>query len=201
MLDVGEPALGAVAALLGARGFGARFADRFERGARGLVGVGERRSRLRPAGRRRRGAPPVAVSISPISAWRCAANFSGAWSSSVRSVGRFLGALPDGGDLRRGVVLALAPGLRVRRRSPAAGGWRARPCARSSALRRAPRRARAVARDRSLTCGELGFDLGGGRQRGERLLRFAARRDCLVAAGAWCAAAPPAAPRCAPRCG
>ena len=70
VLDIGEPALGAVAALFGAGRVGAGFADRFERGARGLIGRGERRSRLRPGGRRRRGGPPSAVSISPISAWR-----------------------------------------------------------------------------------------------------------------------------------
>ena len=55
--DVGEPALGALEALLGARGFLARGAHGFERGARGAVGLGERVLGLAQAGRRRRGAP------------------------------------------------------------------------------------------------------------------------------------------------
>ena len=65
VLDVGEPALGAVAAFLGAGGFGARFADRFERDARGLVGCGEvvSASASRSAAARR---AAVARSISPI---------------------------------------------------------------------------------------------------------------------------------------
>ena len=84
MLDIGDAALGGVVAFLAARGFGARFADRFERDARRLVGFGKigLRGGKRSAASRR---SPVAVSISPISDWRWLSNFCGAFSSSVRS--------------------------------------------------------------------------------------------------------------------
>ena len=41
VFDIGEPALCGIAALFAARRFGARFADGFECGARGLVGFGQ----------------------------------------------------------------------------------------------------------------------------------------------------------------
>ena len=47
MFDVGEAALGAIAAFLSARGFGAGFADRLKRGARGFIGGGKVRFSLR----------------------------------------------------------------------------------------------------------------------------------------------------------
>ena len=67
VLDIGEPAPGAVAAFLGAGRFGAGLADGFERGARRLVGRGELGFALgqRSAAARR---AAVAVSISPIRA-------------------------------------------------------------------------------------------------------------------------------------
>ena len=67
------------------------------------------RSRLRPAGRRRRGARPSAVSISPIRPAR--------FGEFLRRIFQFVAlglrlgaALADGDDLRRGAFLALAPG-------------------------------------------------------------------------------------------
>ena len=84
MLDIGEPARGGFVAFLAAGGFGARFADRFERRARGLIGFGKLGLGF---GQTVGGgaALAVAVSISPIKACRWAANFCGALISSARS--------------------------------------------------------------------------------------------------------------------
>ena len=138
--DVGEPALGALEAFLGAGEFLARGAGRFERGAGVAVGFGQRVLGLLPGGRRRRGArlPPWRLRRSgpcasrrkpaarfPVRrgrAWprRCAAR---AWRS---------------GCARRRAARSSRP---CRRRAPRAACRRVPPRARSPAARRAPRRA------------------------------------------------------------
>ena len=77
----------------------------------------------------------VAVSISPISAWRWLANFSGALTQFGAFVGRFSRALLERRDLRRGVVLAFVPGLPLGGDGVQGGDWQARLRARSPALR------------------------------------------------------------------
>ena len=106
----------------------------------------------------------VAVSISPISAWRWPANFSGAFVSSVRSRRASSDTLADGGDLRRGAVLALAPGR-------ALGGDRLQAAIRKLGLARDRLRLDphfgergAVARNRLVDLGELRFKIGGRRR-------------------------------------
>ena len=89
------------------------------------------------------------------------------------------------GDLRGGIALALVPGraLAGDRLQPAIGEFGlARDRLRfDRALRRARRGRLAIV---VVDLGELGFEIGGGGQRRERLLRFAARGVGLVAAGA-----------------
>ena len=192
VLDVGEPALGGVAALLAARRFGARFADRFERGARGLVGfgkVGSRPAASRSAAARR---AAVAVSISPISAWRWSANFCGAFFSSVRSLRRpprcaapmvaiWVAALS-----LRSFQACRSAAIACSRRS-ASSASRAIACASTRTSASAPR----SLRDHVVDRGELGFELGGGGQRGERLLVASRGRRSLRRGRRRSAPAPP----------
>ncbi len=114
VLDVGEAALGGLAALLGAGRLGARFAHRFERRARGLVGVGEAglglRERVgRRAARRGRGFDLADQGLTlGREALRRAFELS--------ALGACLGAaLLDGRDMRCGVVLAFVPVLALGR--------------------------------------------------------------------------------------
>ena len=108
MLDVGAPAGGAVAAFFGAGGFRARFADRFECSARGLVGGGERGFAFRQAigggAAAGRGCLDFADQRLPL---------GGEFLRrlvELGALGRCLfGALTDGLDLCCGLVLALAP--------------------------------------------------------------------------------------------
>ena len=144
----------------------------------------------------------VAVSISPISALPLLGEFLPArLSSSARSVVGLGAALADGGDLRRGAVAALAPFGALGGDRLQAAARQARPRARSPAPRPALRRSalRSPAMT-SLTAVELGFDVGGGRQRGERA--SASSRAAWLRRG-WrrCAPSPRRAPRRAPRCG
>ena len=111
MFDISAAAVGRVVALLGAGGFGAGFADCFKREPRRLVGLGEIGFGLRqivgggaPLGRRRldlrRSAIAVRLRIFPARV-----------DNSARSFAASSAALLDGGDLRRGAVLAFIPGL------------------------------------------------------------------------------------------
>ena len=160
-------------------------------------------SAVSPSARRSAAArrPAVAVSISPISAWRWAANFSGAWSSSARSVVACFGALADGFDLCGGLVLALAPfGAFADDRLQATVGELgiARDRLRFDAHLG---ERRAVLCDVLVDLRESRLELGRRRQRIERVLRFRARRRLPRRGRRRCAAAPLAAPRRARRCG
>ena len=88
------------------------------------------------------------------------------------------------GDLRRRAAVALVPRLAfgLDRLQPVIGQF---DFARGR-LRFDPQfgAGAALASDHFVDRRELGFDLGGGRQCGERLFRFAARGLSLVAAGA-----------------
>ena len=108
VLDVGEAPPGAVAAFLGARRFGAGFADGFQRGPRRLVGLGELGLGFRQAvggGAARRGRRFDLADQRR--------TLAGEFLRRVFEFGAlglgFFGALADGDDLRRGVVLALVP--------------------------------------------------------------------------------------------
>ena len=176
--DVGKPALGALEAFLGARGFGARVADRFERGARVLVGFGEL-----VLGRRQ----PVGIGAArgcgglDLADQRLA--LAGEFLRRVRQFGAvalgFLDALPDGGDLGRGAVAALVPAGRSAAiacsRRPASSASRTIACGSARTSASAPRSRGDVVVDR----GELGFELGGRRQRGKRRGRLRAGRRSL----------------------
>ena len=97
---------------------------RFERGARGAVGVG--RARSRPSARRSAAARRAvsAVSISLISARRFSSNTRGASSSSARSLLASATAGVEGRDLRGRAVVAVAPGLPLGGDRLRAGGRR-----------------------------------------------------------------------------
>ena len=110
VFDVGAAADGGIVALLGAGGFGARFADRFERSARRLVGLGKIGfGRRQPVG----GGAALGRRGLDLADQRLA--LGGEFFRRVGEFGAlargFFAALLDGGDLRRGAVLALAPGL------------------------------------------------------------------------------------------
>ena len=110
MLDVGKPAPRGLVTFLPARGFGARFADRFERDARRLVGFGEFGfGRGEPIGR----GAPVGRRLLNGANQRLA--FGGEFLRRIFEFrtfrSRFLRALIQRGDLRRRIVAALAPGL------------------------------------------------------------------------------------------
>ena len=110
MLDIGDAALGGVVAFFAARQFRARFADGLERDARRFVGFGKigfRRGEPVGGGAALAGRgldladQRLALAFEPL---RCA--------FELGALGRRLVvALDDDVDLRRRIVLALAPGL------------------------------------------------------------------------------------------
>ena len=113
----------------------------------------------------------------------------------------FFGALSDGDDLRRGIVLALVP-------AGAFGGDRLQPAVGQFGIARDRLRfdadlgeRGAVLGDDVVDLGEPGFEIGGGRQRVKRGFGLVARRRWPRRGRRWCVAAPLSAPRCAPRCG
>ncbi len=182
MLDLGEPSLGAVAALLGARRFRARFADRLERRARGLVGGSE-----------------LGLGCCELIGGGAACHCRGldlgdqrlplfgeffrrAFEFGALVPGLF-SALSDDSDLGGGAIFPLLPGgaLAGDCLQPAVGKL---GLARDR-LRLAPdlgERA-AVAGDHFFDVGELAVEIGGRRQGGECCLGFMAPRHRLVAAG------------------
>ena len=181
--EIGEPALGGVAAFLAAGGFGARFADRFERGACDLVGFGKL-----VLG----GGEPVGIGAArggggiDLTDQRLA--LGSEFFRRARQFGAlargFLDALADGRDLGLGVVLALVPGLPFLGNGlqPAAGklGF-----AHDRLRLDADFGERAAVRgDDVVDGGELGFEIGGHRQGGKRRRRFALAGKRFVAAGA-----------------
>ena len=113
MFDVGEAALGAVAALLGAGCFGAGFADRFERRARRLVGCGElgfaRRQTV--GGRAARGRRRLDLADQGLA---LGGEFLRRGVEPGPLAACLLVALFDGDDLRGGVVLRARPKPRAR---------------------------------------------------------------------------------------
>ena len=126
----------------------------------------------------------MAVSISPISAWRWPANFSGALAKLGALVRRLLDALADGRDLGRRGVLAFVPGLPLFGDclQPAAGklGF-----AHDRLGLDADFGERAAIRgDDLVDRGELGFEIGRHRQGGKRRRRFALAGQRFVASGA-----------------
>ena len=170
MLDVGEPALGAVAAFLGARGFGAGFADRLERGARRLSASASSRLGLRQpvGGGAARGGRRFDLADQRLA-------LSGEFLRRVTEFGplasRLFGALADRGDLSRGAGLAFLPGRRF-------GGDRLQPAVGEFGFARdrlgfdAHLGERgAVAVDHVVDRRKFGLEIGGGGQGGERLLR------------------------------
>ncbi len=170
--EIGEPASRAFVALLGARGLGARFAQDFERGARGLVGLGKF-----VLGR----GQTVGGGTAPgLGGFDFADQIAALFGKDLRRILK-LGALLcrllrtrlDGGDLGGGVVVALAPAFAFDADGlqPAVGKL---GLARDRLRLGAQFRQRAaLVRDLALNSSELGFEIGGGRQRGER--RFASR--------------------------
>ena len=146
---------------------------RFERGARGAVGLGERVLGLRPAGRRRRGAPlrrsrsrrSARVRFSANSRGRIVeagalglgfldARLRASRSARRRPRARSLQPCAVGGDRRR----AGAPAISASRASACASARTSASCARWPSI--SPR-----------TAASLRLDLGGRRQRGERVAR------------------------------
>ena len=184
VLDIGEPALGALAAFLGARGFGARLADRFERAARRLVGLGELGLGLRQpigggAASAGRGLDLADQRVALVGEFlRRVGRARCARAALPRCAGRWWRSAPRRSSLRS-LQAARSAAIACRRRS-ASSASRAIACAST----RTSASAAAVARDRLVDRGEPAFELGGGRQRGERRLRVAARGVRFVAAGA-----------------
>ena len=181
--DVGEPALGALEALLGARQLLARGAGRFERGAGVAVGLGQRvLGFLQAIGAGARGRLPRSAT-SPISALRFSAKTCGAFSSSARS--RLASAMRCSSvaiwvraPSRRSFQPALSAG---ERREPPVGQFR---LAHDRLLLGAHLgELGALAGDVVAHGGELGFEIGGGRQRGQRALGLGLGGARLVAAG------------------
>ena len=183
MFDVGQAALGAVAAFLGACRLSAGFADRFERDPGGFVGLCQLRFRLRKAvgGRAARGRGGLDLADQGLT-------LAGELLRRVVELGplgpRLSGALPDGGDLRGGVVLALVPGR-------ALAGDRLQPAIRKLGIASDRLRfdthlgkRRAVPRNVVVDPGEFGFEIGGGRKRGERFLSLLACGGRLIVTGA-----------------
>ena len=180
--------------------FGARFADRFERGARGLVGGGKSGFALRQAvgGGAAAGGRRLDLADQRLA-------LGGEFLRRLIELGPLglclLRALADGFDLRRGVVFAFVPfGTFARDRLQAAIGE-------LGFARDRLRFDTHFGKRRAILCyvfidlGQLGLKLGGGRQRVQRACRFLARRRPLRRGRRRCAAALLSAPRCAPRCG
>ena len=183
MLDVGQPPLGAIAAFFGARGLGAGFADRLQRGARRPVGRGKFALGLRQpvGGGAARGGRGFDLADQRLA-------LSGEFLRRVTEFGplasRLFGALADRGDLSRGALFAFLPAHRFGgdRPQPAVGEFGfARDCLGFDA--HLGKRV-AVAVDHVVDGREFCFEIGGGGQGGERLLRVMARGHRLVASGA-----------------
>ena len=200
MFDVGKPTLGAVAAFLRSRGLGAGFADRFKRGARGLVGGGKVRFSF---------GQPVGGGAA------CTGRGLDLTDQGLTLFGEFLrrvaefaalafcfrGALGDRGDLRRGFVLPLIPVLALDRDrlQPTVGklGFAGNGLRLDAHF---GERA-AISRDLFVDLGKLSFEIGRVRQFGERFLRVAARRRRLRRDRRWSAAWPRLMPISALHCG
>jgi hypothetical protein len=119
MLDIAKPTPGGIVALFAARGFGTRFADRFERKARRFVCLAKLSlGRRQPVGR---GAAPGGGGFD-VADQRL--TLAGKFLRRVLQFGAFAlclcGALAESGDLRRGVAVTLVP-------LPAFGGDRGEP--------------------------------------------------------------------------
>ena len=192
MGEIGEPAFCGVAAFVAAGGFGARFADCFERRARNLVGLGQVvLGGGEPVGiGAARGGGGLDLADQRLALGREFFRRARQFGALVRG---FLDPLPDGRDLGLGVVLALVPGLPLfgDGLQPAAGK-----------LGFAHDRLRfdadfgeraAVGGDDVVDRSELRFKIGSHRQGGQRRGRFAlAGRRFVARAGAH------AARRCRP---